>query len=95
MDGCGGAQEAVLSLTATHDMDGLQVRCIVTDGNFDQIVSAAATLRVTQLPLTGDQSMPGLWALMARLSLMLARCRSRRSHRRTTKHEQIAVRQRF
>ena len=46
-----GTQEAVLSLTATHDMDGLQVRCIVTDGNFDQIVSAAATLRVTQLPL--------------------------------------------
>ena len=53
-------------------MDGLQVRCIVTDGNFDQIVSAAATLRVTQLPLTGDQSMPGLWALMAMLSLVLA-----------------------
>ena len=42
-----GAQEAVLSLTATHDMDGLQVRCRVTDG----------------------QSMPGLWALMAALSL--------------------------
>lgn len=39
-------------------MDGLQARCIVTDGNFDQIVSAAAILRVTQLPLTGDQSMP-------------------------------------
>lgn len=67
-----GTQEAVLSLTATHDMDGLQVRCIVTDGNFDQIVSAAVTLRVTQLPLTGDQSMPGLWALMAVLSLVLA-----------------------
>ena len=64
-----GTQEAVLSLTATHDMDGLQVRCIVTDGNFDQIVSAAATLRVTQLPLTDGQSMPGLWALMAALSL--------------------------
>lgn len=64
-----GAQEAVLSLTATHDMDGLQVRCRVTDGNFDQIVSAAATLRVTQLPLTDGQSMPGLWALMAALSL--------------------------
>ncbi len=53
-----GTREAVLPLTATYDMDGLQVRCIVTDGNFDQIVSAAAILRVTQLPLTGDQSMP-------------------------------------
>lgn len=79
-----GTQEAVLPLTATYDMDGLQVRCIVTDGNFDQIVSAAATLRVTQLPLTDGQSMPGLWALMAMLSLMLAALSlRRRSHRRT------------
>ena len=60
------------------------MRCIVTDGNFDQIVSAAATLRVTQLPLTGDQSMPGLWALMAVLSLVLAALSLRRWDLRRT-----------
>ena len=38
----------------TDDMDGWQVRCVVTDGNFDTLTSAIATLRVVRLPQTGD-----------------------------------------
>ncbi len=65
-----GATEQTLTLEGvTQGMDGWQVRCIVTDGNFDSVASAVAALSITTLPVTGDSSMPALWSALALLSL--------------------------
>ncbi len=65
-----GAREQTLTLEGvTQGMNGWQVRCIVTDGNFDSVASAVASLIITTLPVTGDASMPVLWSTLALLSL--------------------------
>lgn len=82
-----GATGAALTLpNAAQAMNGWQVRCIVTDGSYDRIASAVATLAVTVLPPTGDAASPAAWAGLALLALsglwLLLAARRRRLHQR-------------
>ncbi|MDO4740492.1 MAG: LPXTG cell wall anchor domain-containing protein [Eubacteriales bacterium] len=66
----GGATEAALILPGVpHEMNGTQVRCVVTDGSFNQLVSTTASLLVFSIPETGDSSQPLVWMTLAVLSL--------------------------
>ena len=79
------ATESVLRLPeAGEAMDGRKYRCRVTDHNLDKIVSDEATLRVLELPPTGDSSSAALYlalavGLFAGWLALRARARKRRN----------------
>ncbi len=82
-DIAGATEPTYLSDNATSDMNGMQLRCVVTDARYDTIVSAPATLSVMSIPMTGDNAKPVLWLALCTLSIGTVLCvlvRKRKAH---------------
>ncbi len=64
--------EITLETLASADMNGWQFHVIVTDMSGRSVTSAFATLRLTDVPMTGDEAQPILWAALALAALVTA-----------------------
>lgn len=61
-----------LDVVATAEMNGWQFHLIVRDTVGNMVASAFATLRLTDVPMTGDEAQPVLWAALALAALVTA-----------------------
>lgn len=64
--------EITLDVVATAEMNGWQFHLIVRDTVGNMVASAFATLRLTDVPMTGDKAQPVLWAALALAALVTA-----------------------